>query len=1660
MTRILRLLLIAAVALPLWQPAAAQDAVPEAKSNVSVAEMKVSHADICNVGLSKNGHKASVVKTQVANEPEGKHVDNEKINTPQQVADFSVPVAAMKGQKASGKKSTKGVSLKADKVTVTPPANAEVEYWSISSTYYYYNNGWQNTSYNNSVKVAIDGNDIYIAGLCVYIEDAWVKGTINGSTVTFPSPQYYGSITQDGETYDFWFVGENSNGNEQNNVSFSYNATIGKLTMTTDHIATKTADTDGSWYGWHESVVITRPLPPDPEFTICNGTVKNEYVPVYGFYFDTQKCESQMIYPAATIKGTGLAAGDQITAITFYVHSDQSNGVVPNQIGTASVEVRIGETTATTIGSYNTMTSNRSGKQTVFSGNLPTGDYKMTITFSQPYTYNGGNLLIDTYVNTKASYAHCYWTGVSATSGSSCYGYPASGWPSSNTFQAQAFLPKMSIEYTTAPIESGLDVAINGADFFEGKTYTWTDSEGSHESTLADVATKPEQMIAMIQKVYTDPTIPGNLKRGFSSKGRNEPYNDVAYTGVGTIVHDGSSDFNSASHYSWADGYGWGISGNTGNTTHTQYGYDETFMAHYSYMDSTKYLPNENGLTLLLVEIKDDYTLNSYLNKIYNTTYDTPYDMLKAQFAESVKSIRVVKEAKRTGEGVNSGTLFKIDCDKMNKFFLIAKGQMRYLFNSQRVFANFSDPNNTTYYPYATFCRLPLYAKSDYSGLYYDGNEANTSGGFIDENTGELFYHMFEQFSPYDLATQGDNDDLYQDLINMRSFGVKHDCVTVPMASPSGHHFMMYGEDSPSADCQDVRDLMFFIPDYRMMYHSSRDANAKFLNYNPQHMPTMGLYVIRQDEITPTTEAEDYYMLQLNWRTNLDDFLPSQDQEFELLQIVVDDNGNESYVPVYYMNANGQYTDAQGNVVSEENKVPIILVMEAGRIKNYPNVYVQRQQTSQQVTYAIRGRDAANAQGQHFLSLQISNRQSYIIPGQDPSELVLLEDATHYSRFDAQRVRNCYSNKLMMSNNLDGLKQANLTSSTQLTITRQAQGAIEPTTIATVTFNPSSKQYTVQMSNQAQDATEFPECVDGSRAGYHANNGNVTGNGSWTGTYTVNANGDINLGTLEIFDNFVQDIPDDNTHPNSYMYNVSSNYECPATSVYLNAANCTSGDEIWYAWTWNNQNDGKWVMGTMQGNLLKFAPAKNNIIFVRMDPNSSSVVPSWGAAWNQTGDLSTVGYIGKTFTVNWGDNGSMYGSWSDTSTPDMAHSNAFRIPIYKTSSQINGSFDIDEVDGDTGGALGLPENIEFGVGVQLSSKSEILRYDTYRWGENEDRYLIAWADGDDEQDLPPTGLAMNQGEYYTISMNPDTDNETNGEASVASGSGTATFVDEVPGASTNAAAFTYAPVVEAFSGRGDYNTYGGPLQGAAVGKVNVEVPGYEISTYSWKKGDDRYAYYNVELRMTQDETPIGYEIYRVRAWREMDTNLLDEPLEQFSGRKVAKYLFEDMKGAQEEGGEYQQGRNMVLGAQPITILDDQGNIVPVVDNSGNTIQVYRGTFGARKVTTNSLHGQDQNDGCVESLDMNFKVRIYFTKANSSKADGEDSKQYYIVEKEYPFTINGGIPTGIVDVMNAKQIVSEKYYNVAGIESDTPFQGVNIVVTRYSDGSTTTTKILK
>lgn len=70
------------------------------------------------------------------------------------------------------------------------------------------------------------------------------------------------------------------------------------------------------------------------------------------------------------------------------------------------------------------------------------------------------------------------------------------------------------------------------------------------------------------------------------------------------------------------------------------------------------------------------------------------------------------------------------------------------------------------------------------------------------------------------------------------------------------------------------------------------------------------------------------------------------------------------------------------------------------------------------------------------------------------------------------------------------------------------------------------------------------------------------------------------------------------------------------------------------------------------------------------------------------------------------------------------------------------------------------------------------------------------------------------------------------------------------------------------------------------------------------------------------------------------------------------------------------------------------------------------------------------------------------------------QQIYGRYKNTVFTIDGAdtYVTGVntADV-SSKTVEAVKYYNVAGIASTEPFEGLNIVVTRYTDGTTSTAK---
>lgn len=114
-------------------------------------------------------------------------------------------------------------------------------------------------------------------------------------------------------------------------------------------------------------------------------------------------------------------------------------------------------------------------------------------------------------------------------------------------------------------------------------------------------------------------------------------------------------------------------------------------------------------------------------------------------------------------------------------------------------------------------------------------------------------------------------------------------------------------------------------------------------------------------------------------------------------------------------------------------------------------------------------------------------------------------------------------------------------------------------------------------------------------------------------------------------------------------------------------------------------------------------------------------------------------------------------------------------------------------------------------------------------------------------------------------------------------------------------------------------------------------------------------------------------------------------------------------------------------------------------------------FGA----LNALTTDDKN--LIIEDDLKFFVRFYFCVKGHSvghtplNRDAEADRPGNGAESEGR---SGDSATSVSEITYLGEIVSQTYYNVQGMESDKPFQGVNIVVTRFSDGTTSVSKVVR
>ena len=238
---------------------------------------------------------------------------------------------------------------------------------------------------------------------------------------------------------------------------------------------------------------------------------------------------------------------------------------------------------------------------------------------------------------------------------------------------------------------------------------------------------------------------------------------------------------------------------------------------------------------------------------------------------------------------------------------------------------------------------------------------------------------------------------------------------------------------------------------------------------------------------------------------------------------------------------------------------------------------------------------------------------------------------------------------------------------------------------------------------------------------------------------------------------------------------------------------------------------------------------------------------------------------------------------------------------------------------------------------------------------------------------------------------------------------------------------SYQPVIWTFGENrvkqdGD-NSYGSPMWTTGVGNVNVHVGGTRSTTVygEWTDEDGNVCNIFNPILTIEGVVPelasVEYEPYMYRVWR----------------------LCNDVRG---------YGRNAATNVP-------YNN--PTADRSADKL-IAEEVTGDNIIVLGDDHGL-LNFGAKATTEIAFRVRFYYKKvaerALQAPRANEDAPMYYVVEKTVPWS---DMPTSVIELMTGN-VVSKTYYNAQGVKSDKPFDGVNIVVTRYSDGSVKTTKVV-
>lgn len=263
------------------------------------------------------------------------------------------------------------------------------------------------------------------------------------------------------------------------------------------------------------------------------------------------------------------------------------------------------------------------------------------------------------------------------------------------------------------------------------------------------------------------------------------------------------------------------------------------------------------------------------------------------------------------------------------------------------------------------------------------------------------------------------------------------------------------------------------------------------------------------------------------------------------------------------------------------------------------------------------------------------------------------------------------------------------------------------------------------------------------------------------------------------------------------------------------------------------------------------------------------------------------------------------------------------------------------------------------------------------------------------------------------------------------------------------------------------NSYGSPIWKSSVGYLDVkntpsgivrqngryavkwtDENGHDCSLFRARVEADGYL-------PNPTVTNVKYEPYMFRIWVECD-----------SLREYRAVTDANNHTTYENVVEYVNGQPV---HKTLKWLKDVPCDSATMSYEGNVWKLVYGDITDHASSENYDYSNDLIFGATNGAEPRLVVRFYYRSTGlNNKAvqpqtfmlnrDGAETPSYYAVEGGFD---PDSIPVAVYELVIGNGVpVSTTYYNLQGMESSTPFEGINIIVTRYSDGTVRTRKEMR